>query len=48
MEEIRGFDEIIASHNDLLSVQKSMEFEGWLALVDVHARADSMAAASSS
>ena len=48
MEEIRGFDEIGASHNDLLSMQKSMEFEGWLALVDVHDKADSIAAASSS
>ena len=29
------------SLNDLLSVQKSMEIEGWLALVDVHDNADS-------
>ena len=36
-----------ASHNDLLSVQKSMEIEGWLMLVDVHDNADSMAADSS-
>ena len=34
------------SHNDLLSVQKSMEMEGWLALVDVQDNADSMATAS--
>ena len=37
-----------ASHKDLLSVQKSMEIEEWLALVDVQDSADSMAAASSS
>ena len=37
-----------ASHNDLLSVQKSMEIKGWLALVDVWDNADSMAVASSS
>ena len=37
-----------ASHKDLLSVQKGMELEGWLALVDVQDSADSMAAASSS
>ena len=37
-----------AWHKDLLSVQKSMEIKGWLALVDVHDSADPMAAASSS
>ena len=37
-----------ASHMDLLSVQKSMEIEGWLALAAVQDSADSMAAASSS
>ena len=37
-----------ASHKDLLSVQKSMEIEGWLALADVQDSADSMAEASSS
>ena len=37
-----------ASHNDLLSMQKRMEIEGWLALVDFQDNADSMAAASSS
>ena len=36
-----------ASQKDLLSVQKSKEIEGWLALVDVQDNADSMAAASS-
>ena len=35
-------------HNNLLSVQKSMVVEGWLALVDDQVKADSMAAASSS
>ena len=37
-----------ASHKDLLSVQKSMEIEGWLALVDDQDSADYMGAASSS
>ena len=37
-----------ASHKDLLSVQKSMDFEGWFALADVQDSGDSMAAASSS
>ena len=36
-----------ASNNDLLSVQKRMVIEGWLALVDVQVKADFMAAASS-
>ena len=36
-----------ASQKDLLSVQKSKEIEGLLALVDVQDNADSMAAASS-
>ena len=35
-----------ASHKDLLSVQKSMETERWLALVYVQDNADSMTAAS--
>ena len=47
-EEVRGFDELRASHNDLFSLQKSTETEGWLALVDVQNNADSMTAASSS
>ena len=37
-----------ASRKDLLSVQKSIEFERWLVLVDVQDSADSMAADSSS
>ena len=37
-----------ASHKDLLSVQKSMEIEGWLALVGVQDSTGSMAAAFSS
>ena len=47
IENIGGWDETRASHKDLLSVQKSMEIEGWLVLVDVQDCADSMAAASS-
>ena len=37
-----------ASHKELLSVQKIMEVEGWLMLVEVQYSADSIAAASSS
>ena len=37
-----------ASHKDLLSVQKIMEIEQWLALADIQDSADSMVAASSS
>ena len=37
-----------ASRKDLLSVQKSIEIERWLVLVDVQDSADSMAADSSS
>ena len=48
IENARGWDEMRASHKDLLSVQKSMEIEGWLALVNVQDSEDSMAAASSS
>ena len=48
IENVLGWDERRASHKDLLSVQKSMETEGWLALADVQDSADSMAAASSS
>ena len=48
MENVRGWDEMRASHKDLLSVQKSMVIEWWLALVSVQDSADSMAAASSS
>ena len=48
MENVRGWDEMRASHKDLLSVQKSMVIEGWLALVSVQVSADSMTAASSS
>ena len=48
IEEVQGFDEMRASHNDLLFVQKSMEIEGWLALVDIQGNVDSMVAASSS
>ena len=48
IEEVHGFDEMRASHNDVLSMQKSTEIEGWLVLVDVQGNADSMAAASSS
>ena len=48
IEEVQGFDEMRTSHNDLLFVQKSMEIEGWLALVDIQGNVDSMVAASSS
>ena len=48
IEEVRGFDDMRAWHNDLLSVQKSMAVEGWLPLMDAQDNADSMAAASSS
>ena len=47
IENVWGLDEMRASQKDLLSVQKSKEIEGWLALVDVQDNADSMAAASS-
>ena len=47
IENVRGLDETRASRKGLLSVQKSMEIEWWLALVDVQDSADSMAAASS-
>lgn len=30
IEEVRGFDEVRALHNDLLSVQESIVIEGWL------------------
>ena len=48
MENVRGWDEMRASHKDVLPVQKSMDIEGWLALVSVQDSADSMAATSSS
>ena len=48
IENVRGWNEVRPSHKDLLSVQKSMEIEGWLTLVDVQDSADSMAATSSS
>ena len=48
MEKVRGYNDMRASHKDLLSVQKSTVNEGWLALVSVHDNADSMAAVSSS
>ena len=47
-EDVRGCDEMRASHKDLLSVQKSTVIERWLALLSVQDKADSMAAASSS
>ena len=48
IEEVQGFDNMRVSHKDLVSVQKRMLIEWWLALVDVQVKADSMAAASSS
>ena len=47
IEEVQGFDDTRASHKDLLSVQKRMVTEGWLALVDALVKSDSMAGASS-
>ena len=47
-KNVRELNEMRASHRDLLSVQRSMEIEGWLALVDVENNANSMAATSSS
>ena len=47
IENVQGWDEMRASYKDLRSVQKSMEIEGWLLLVDVQDSADSMATASS-
>ena len=48
IEEVQGSDYMKTFHNDLLSVQKSMVVERWLALVDDQVKADSMTAASSS
>ena len=48
IENVRGWNEMSASRKDLLSVQKSIEIERWLVLVDVQDSADSMAADSSS
>ena len=48
IENVGGWDEMRASHKDLLSVQKNMKIEGWLALADVQDSADFLAAASSS
>ena len=48
IKEVRGFDDMRASHKDLLSVQKRMAVEVLLAVVDVQVKADSMVAASSS
>ena len=47
IDNIRGLDEMRASHKDLLCLQNGKEIEGWLALVDVQDNADSLAAASS-
>ena len=48
IEEVRVFNDMRASHKDLLSMQKRMLIEGWLALVDFQVKADSMTASSSS
>ena len=47
MNDVRRLDDRSASHRGLLSVQIRMVNGGWLAEVDVHVRADFMAAASS-
>ena len=48
MKNILGFDDRGTSHRDLLCAQIRTVNDGWLAVVDVHVKADSMAAASSS
>ena len=48
IENVRGWDKMRASHKGLLSMQKCMEIEEWLVLVDDQDSADSVAAASSS
>ena len=48
IEEVRGFDDMTASLNDILSVQKRMVIKEWLLLVDVQVKAGSMAVAFSS
>ena len=48
IEEVWGFDDMRASHKDLLSVLKRMAIKGWLTLPDVQVKAQSMAVASSS
>ena len=35
IQNVQGWEEMRASHTDLMSVHKSMEYEGWLALVEV-------------
>ena len=47
IEEVRGFSDMRAWHNYLLSMQKSMAIEGWLALVKAQDDADFMAVGSS-
>ena len=47
-EEVRGLDDMRASQNNLLFGQKRMVIEGWLALMNVQVKAQSMAAAFSS
>ena len=42
VEDVRGWDEMRTSHKDLLTVQKSVEIEGWLGLVDDQDSVDSM------
>ena len=46
IEKVRRLDDMRASHKDLLSVQNRIVIEGWLTLVDVQIKADSMASAS--
>ena len=48
IEKVQGFDDMRASHKDLLSMQKRMRIEEWLALVDVQVKAECMAAVYSS
>ena len=48
MEDVRGFDDSSTSHRYLAFVQLRMMNNERLAVVDVHVKADSMAAAFSS
>ena len=41
IEEVRGFDDMWASHNDLLYVQKRMVIKGCLTLMNFQLKGDS-------
>ena len=46
MKEVQGFYDVRASHKYKLSLQMRLVIEGWLEVVDVQVKVDSMAAAS--